>query len=138
MFVDPQGIEPCPLDFQSNVRTSYTKGPSAQIVGIEPTQRGFGDLPDTLSVICIFCGENGDRTHDTCSFNAVLYSLSYLSFFVPLTGYDPVICILKVCGFLHLSYGRGIYSSIFLNKKTQTFCKVRVSVYVLLFSYQYN
>lgn len=27
MFVDPQGIEPCPLDFQSNVRTSYTKGP---------------------------------------------------------------------------------------------------------------
>ena len=26
--------------------------------------------------------------------------------FVPPTGYDPVVCILKVCGFLHLSYGR--------------------------------
>ncbi len=27
--VEPHGIEPCPLDFQSSVRTSYTKAPCA-------------------------------------------------------------------------------------------------------------
>ncbi len=40
----PNGIEPFPLDFQSNVRTSYTKAPYVEVEGLEPPSSKRPDL----------------------------------------------------------------------------------------------
>ena len=40
--MDPVGIEPTPLDLQTSVRTSYTKGPVVGAEGFEPpTYAGY-------------------------------------------------------------------------------------------------